>query len=67
MLQGQRLDMQTLEMNGIKTRNVKDTKNIKEKKDFVGDSGCILKATQSSVDDFEIGITLSEDGGSLRK
>lgn len=52
MLQGQRGDMQTQEMNGNKVHNVKDTKNNKEKKDFVSDSGYIIIETQSSVDDF---------------
>lgn len=52
MLQGQRGDMQTQEMNGNKVHNVKDTKNKKEKKDFVSDSGYIIIETQSSVDDF---------------
>lgn len=52
MLQGQRGDMQTQEMNGNKVHNIKDTKNKKEKKDFVSDSGYIIIETQLSVDDF---------------
>lgn len=44
--------MQTQEMNGNKVHNIKDTKNKKEKKDFVSDSGYIIIETQFSVDDF---------------